>query len=284
MSTRNIGTYDNMDALWEAYPAGGLAGDTVTVNGTEYHWSTATNSWVTGTPAQESSPQSNTTADTTVAYQLDDLMKSVRIVLDNNMASDTLSALGDIDTLSLDEIIRSHLIEAVRSVEMNAPLSLLGGGTTFFGETITWYQQEGKGSGFVHLPDDFLRLIIFQMSDWQRPVFEAVSPQDPRYNMLRSRYAGVSGCPEKPSAVLVNMPTGMVLEFHSCVGGAGTFVRQASYIPYPKVENDAIGIPYQLKEAVIYFCAYLTATTTQDAELAEKLLGICNTILSNNPV
>lgn len=283
-SERNIGTYESFDDLWAAYPAGGLAGDTATVAGVTYYWNTTTNSWKTQGETTETATTTNSTADTTVSYKISDLVELVRIALDNNMTSDTLSALGDVDTLALDEMIESRIVEAVRTIEMNAPLALLGGGTTFYGETVEWYQQEGKGSGYVHLPDDFMRLIIFQMSDWLCPVFEAISPTDPRYNMHRSRFAGISGCPEKPAAVIVNMPFGMVLEFHSCVGGDGTFVKQAAYIPYPSVTDGEIAFPYQLKEAVIYYTAYLTATTMQETEPAEKMLEISKTTLNNSPV
>ena len=284
MSTkRNLGTFDDFDALWAAYPAGGLSGDIVTVNGTEYHWDIVTNSWKTGSEAPSVTP-TDTTAPTTVAYDVSELMSAVRVVLDNNMTSDVLAGLGDIDTLTLDEIIRSKLVEGVRTAEMNAPLALLGGGTTFFGQDISWYQQEGQGSGYIKLPDDFMRLIVFQMSDWLRPVYEAVSPTDPKYNMYRSRYPGVSGCPQKPAAVIINLPVGMALEFHSCIGGQGTFVKQAAYIPFPKIEEEKIAMPYQLKEAAIYYTAHLTAVTTQETELANRLLEICKTLLNNSPV
>ena len=39
-------------------------------------------------------------------YQLDDIAKDVRIALDQNMASDTLAAIGDVDTLALNDIIK----------------------------------------------------------------------------------------------------------------------------------------------------------------------------------
>ena len=58
-------------------------------------------------------------------YQLDKIMQDVRICLDQNMTSDALLKSGDIDTLSLNDIIRSKILEAVQRVHRDAPNYLL---------------------------------------------------------------------------------------------------------------------------------------------------------------
>lgn len=70
-------------------------------------------------------------------YQLDDIAKDVRIALDQNMASDTLAAIGDVDTLALNDIIKSKIVEAVKRVHSSAPPYLLDGGHNF-GDAIFW--------------------------------------------------------------------------------------------------------------------------------------------------
>ena len=215
-------------------------------------------------------------------YQVQDIIRDVRVALDQNMTSAALAGLGDIDTLSLEDIIRSKVVEGVRIVLMNAPLPLLGPGVPF-GESIAWEKTEGHGGGYVRLPDDFLRLLVFQMSDWTRPVFTAISPDSPQYTLQHSPFPGVRGNTQKPVVAIVNSAVGMTLEFYSCNGGRGTCIKQASYIPQPRIISEKIHIPYQLKEAAVYYIAYLTAVTTQQADLATKLMEVCQSLLNNNP-
>ena len=49
-------------------------------------------------------------------YKVEDFIREVRIALDRNMSSDALAALGDTDTLALDDIIRSKVMDSVRTV------------------------------------------------------------------------------------------------------------------------------------------------------------------------
>ena len=56
-------------------------------------------------------------------YQLTTLMREVRIVMDKNMTSTALRGLGDVDTLSVDDIIKSRIVDAAKRVELQAPLS-----------------------------------------------------------------------------------------------------------------------------------------------------------------
>lgn len=211
-------------------------------------------------------------------YKVADIIREVRIALDQNMTSAPLLELGDVDTLSLEEIIRSKVVDAVRTVEMEAPLYRLGPGLPF-GESIAWDTQEGIGSGYVLLPPDFLRLIAFQMTDWNQVVTNAITPADPRYNMQKSRFAGIRGNPERPVVALVNKPVGMALEFYSCAAGKGTGIAIASYQPQPRIIEEKIQIPHQLKDAAVYHAAYLTAASTKDAEQTEKLLDIRNSLM-----
>lgn len=60
-------------------------------------------------------------------YLLDNLKKSIRIALDQNNSSDLLVGIGDIDTLTLEEIIASKIVDAVRIVTADAPSYLLDG-------------------------------------------------------------------------------------------------------------------------------------------------------------
>ena len=112
-------------------------------------------------------------------------MRDVRICLDQNMTSEQLLQDDDVDTLALDDIVRSKILEAVVRVHSNAPTYLLEEGHNF-GDAVFWGDLE---SGWVLLPQDFMRLIVFEMSDWERAVFLAISPTDPEYALQRQRIA-----------------------------------------------------------------------------------------------
>ena len=210
-----------------------------------------------------------------MVYEVRDIMQDIRIALDQNMTSTQLIDTGDIDTLSLDEIIESKIADAARIVESVAPIHLLDGGKDF-SNSVGWNGQVGLGSGFIHLPDDFLRLVSFQMSDWSRAISIAISEDHPLYARQSSRFAGIRGCPQNPVVAITTQPIGQVLEFYSCTAGDKVYVKRARYIPIPKIEEGCIELCHKLKPAIVYYAAYLVALSIGQADLATTMLNISN--------
>lgn len=208
-------------------------------------------------------------------FQISDIVRDIRIAIDENDTSAPLIGENDIDTLSLDDIVRSKICEAVRRVESGAPVYLLEEGHSF-DTAIFW---EDKGSGMILLPDDFMRLIVFKMSDWERSVYEAISVADPTYQLQHSRYKGIRGNTQKPVCAIVNRAVGKALEFYSCNSEAA-YVQQASYLPYPTIDEDGgIDICERCYEAVVYMAASLVLTTYGETEKAKAMTELSNTIL-----
>lgn len=208
-------------------------------------------------------------------YQIQDIERDVRIALDENDVSTQLVLMGDIDTLALNDIIRSKIVEAVRRVELAAPAHLLEEGHDF-SSGIYW---NGDGSGWVLLPDDFMRLIAFRMSDWERTVYEAISVDDPLYAKQSSRYKGIRGNVQKPVCAIVNRAEGKALEFYACKDNTAMIVR-AGYLPYPSIDaNDGIDISQRCYEAVIYTIAALVAATYGDSEKTTNLNELSKTLI-----
>lgn len=201
-------------------------------------------------------------------YQVSDLVKEIRVAIDSNLKSDQLTGISDIDTLALEEIIGSKIAEAARIVVLNAPSYLLDGGKSL-GSTVTWNGTSGR----MTLPEDFLRLVVFKMSDWSRGVTVPISETDPLYAQQSSRWAGVRGNPQKPVVAIVPNSNGLVLEFYSSKSGS---VAQATYIAMPKVESGKIKLCEKLHDATVYYAAYLTAISTGETAMAEALLSIVN--------
>ena len=215
-------------------------------------------------------------------YSVADLVREIRIALDENTSSNALEVLDDVDTLSLNELIDSKIEDAARLVVMEAPAVLLGTGKAF-GETIGWDMQAGYGSGHIVLPDDFLRLIVFQMSDWSMPVTLAIDETSPLYSRQRSRYAGVRGNPQRPVVAIVQQPIGNVLEFYSCEAGEHVYIKMARYAPLPKKytldDEEVIELPEKLIRPVVYYAAYLAALATQQAEQAKACKAVYQELL-----
>lgn len=211
-------------------------------------------------------------------YSVSELKEDIRIALDQNMTSEQLFETGDIDTLSLEEIIESKIVDAARLVEGTAPSYLLNGGKAF-GDSISWDSAHGYGSGRILLPDDFLRLVSFQMSDWDYPVTLPITEDDPAYAMQRSRYPGIKGNPQRPVVAITMQPAGQVLEFFSCMAGESVYIRRAQYIPIRTIEDGMIDLCEKLRRPIVYRAAQLVATSIGDTEAATALLNISNELM-----
>lgn len=219
-------------------------------------------------------------------YLIGDIKRDVRVCLDQNEVSSALLADGDEETLMLDAVIESKILEAVERVHSAAPYHLLEQGHNFGYNpdsneqeevAVYWGDQE---SGWVLLPDDFMRLVVFEMSDWERAVYSLVTPADPEYAKCRSRVKAIRGTAQRPVCALGIRPEGRVLEFYSCKSEEAT-VRKAVYIPYPHIDDGGgIDISERCYQAVVYTIAGLTLKTSGDKEQSEVLLEMANTLMN----
>ena len=208
-------------------------------------------------------------------YLLDEIAKDVRIAIDQNMQSETLVDFGDVDTLSLNDIIKSKIVDAVKRIHSTAPSYLLDGGHNF-GDAIYWKELE---SGWCLLPEDFMRLVVFQMDDWERAVYHAISEDDEEYQKQSSRFKGVRGTPQKPVCAIAIRPEGRVLEFYSCKN-TDAMVSRAVYLPYPKIDKDnGIQICERCYQAVVYTIASLVLITYGSADQSKALLDLAKSTL-----
>ena len=209
-------------------------------------------------------------------FQIDKIMQDVRICLDQNMESDALIESGDIDTLALYEIIKSKILEAIQRVHRDAPNYLLEGGHNF-GDAVYWRELE---SGWVLLPKDFLRLVVFEMDDWEQAVYQAISTDDPEYEKQHSRFKGIRGTAQRPVCAIGIRPEGRVLEFYSCKS-TDAKVSRAIYIPYPKIDEDGgVDISERCYNAVIYTAAGLTLLTCGETDKGNSVSELAQTFLT----
>lgn len=209
-------------------------------------------------------------------YLVSDIVKDAKVCLDENVSSDPLLSLDDLDTLTLEEIIASKVEDAARLVESSASRELLDAGKAF-GGSIHWESHEGNGAGSLTLPDDFMRLLTFQMSDWSRPVTDAITEDHPAYAMQSSRYGGIRGNAQRPVVAITHShDTGLALEFYSCESGRGVHIKRARYLAVPKIVSGKIDLCPQLYRSVVYRLASMTAAIIGGSDLAASLLGTSN--------
>lgn len=211
-----------------------------------------------------------------MVYGIGEIVRDVRVVIDENRTDMALIAEGDLETLELDDVIRSKVEDGAKMILQNAPLELLETGHQI-PDDILWKKNY---SGEILLPDDFLRLIVFRMSDWERPVYRVITPEDGEYAKQHSRLAGIRGNVQKPVVAIVNRPEGRVLEFYSCKSD-DAFVESGMYLPYPKVEKCGIDLPERCYRPVLYTIAGLVMLTYGEGEKAKAFNEAASTLISN---
>lgn len=207
--------------------------------------------------------------------QIDDIVKDVRIAIDENASSAALIAEGDSDTLTLDEIIKSKIADSVKKVEMNAPVHLLDSGLNFGDSGVYW---NANLSGWIILPDDFMRMLVFRMSDWERSVYDSIDASDEQYALQSSPFKGIRGNPQKPVCAITLRAEGKVLEFYSC-DSKDAKIQQAVYLAVPKVVDGGIHICEKCYSSVVYYVAALTEQSVGNTDAAKLFLELSNNLL-----
>lgn len=215
-------------------------------------------------------PQSNKTM---TEYELTDLVKRVKNVIDQNMESDGMEAFGDVDTLSLEQVIEENILPAAQLIEMNASSEMIGECENITGNLDTYsslFTGKYKCKG-IKLPSDFMRFVAFRLSDWRKVVTEAIDESHPMYAMQRSTVEAVRGNPQKPVVVIVHSDSGLTLEAYTSV--IGSSIALAKYIPKPSVNNGRVKLCPLLVDAIVYAAAYLVANSYNAITQAQVFLN-----------
>lgn len=151
------------------------------------------------------------------------IIRDVRVAIDENTKitpfTDDDGNVVDTATLEMEDIIKSKITDGINAVRKIAPLQYLEPARKASGEDwpVTWTDEE-KGTGEVTLPDDYLRMVMFKMSDWAHAVTVLISPESAMYHQQFSDIRGVRGNASRPVAALgTDMATGKkVIQFFSC--------------------------------------------------------------------
>ena len=210
------------------------------------------------------------------------IVEEIRIVLDQNMNSSPLADLGDIDTLSIDELIESKIIDAATAVLRAAPLPLLSDAANALTGSLS-ISSSAPLKATLSLPADFLRLIRFKLASWPIPAHEALPADSREYIRANSPYH-VHGTKDRPLVFLlpggtVNSQPVMKLEAY-CAGSNSDTLDGCLYAKYPSINtvssSEQIVLGSQLKRPTVYYAASLVAMSVKEKEVAERLMAVCN--------
>lgn len=213
-------------------------------------------------------------------YNVEDLVTSVRITLDENRIEQEYIVSED-NNMELNEIIREKLLDAVRSVERIAPVQMLDSVPLVIPEAAQYCDTDG--SGYVVLPPDFLRLTLFKMRSWRNPVFDAIGDDTEEARMQYNVYT--RGTPIRPVCVLSRDLSGSKILQYYTVGfeNNGKYNRRdhridrALYLPVPSYtgdNNEELEFNSLLREAIINYTAGLVMVSRREPQMAETFFNI----------
>lgn len=216
---------------------------------------------------------------------VEELVEAVRVTLDENQVESEYLATGT-DNMELDEMIRAKLPDAARAIVEICPIELLNTDALVL-ETDSQVKHADR-SGYIELPDNFLRLVSFKLSSWNRAVTSAALEGSTTDLMQRNSFT--RGTPFKPVCVFGHRADGKrILEYFTAGrddrGKPVHDIERATYIPDPEVEHetegDLLSIPHLLRTAVVNYCAGLVEISRGNAAASELFLKLATSNFSN---
>jgi len=178
----------------------------------------------------------------------DDIISKVKAIM-NEIGEDNNESLLDEDIIKMDDYIESCIGDALSLVILNSTKPVNPKKCT------TNATSNGDGTGYVVLPDDFVKLISFRMSDWKRSVSEAFPLDSEKAKEQANVYS--RGTKNKPVCVLSYSPDGKkIIEYYSTSAtspSVSVFVYEASY-------DGSSDINLGSSEPTYYALCYMTAS------------------------
>ena len=175
-------------------------------------------------------------------------------------------------TNPLDLLISALLDEAAKNTLMMAPFHILEPSIAEETSGTPDIEDELGETGYVELPDNFLRLISFKMEEWERPVNIPILNTTPEYFMQKNKY--VRGGVSKPVVsinwkVIANELTLeriKTLEYYSVPVDSDHAIEHFLYIP----ETIAEEVQSNLRDVMTWICAAKILQITGQLDLAQK--------------
>lgn len=204
-------------------------------------------------------------------YSVATITADVRACLDEIGVNEAEFLQGS-DSANMDAIIESKIPDAIRFINLNAPLEMLDP-----------KNQTGSGSsnesGMVSLalPSDYLRLCYAFIDEWKFPVSSIILYTDKQYAALKNHIT--TGHPDTPKVAISVNASGRMLELYSSSKKRGTVPISYGYIAEP-TKSGSYSINERIYRAIVYHAAGLTLLTFKDTH-ADSLFNMANSIIES---
>lgn len=201
------------------------------------------------------------------------IISKVKAIM-NEIGEETNASLLDEDTIRIDEYIESCIGDALALLMLNSTRPVNPKNCT---ESATVKED---GSGYVVLPDDFVKLIAFRMEGWKRTVSEAYPLGSEKAKHQSNVYS--RGTKSKPACVLSYSPEGKkILEYYSIGKGEqstiSVFVYEASF-DGSEVNMESYSPEFH---ALCYMTSSLVYSIFENPSTAKEMQTIAINYISN---
>lgn len=113
------------------------------------------------------------------------------------------------------------------------------------------FEWTAPGRGEMSLPQDFLRLVVFRMSDWKKSVSSVIFSDSPLYSLRFAPGEGRRGIRKSPAVAITEGATCRFLEFIGSTDPAA-YPERCGYLPVPSsFGDDSLWIPRSLLADVV---------------------------------
>lgn len=205
---------------------------------------------------------------------VEELIKKVRITMDENSSSSRLSEIKDIDSLQLDDLIRESIVAGVKYVHSNADVTELTDDVTEDASTSS-VEEEIIGSDkyiqYIDCPSDFHILSSIKMSRWKKPVRILSVLNNVNEDMELCPYYGIGSDQESPAVYLTERNSKRVFMACSC-HEEGSTLETFRYLPLPSIKEGNIQIIKGREDDCAYAIAYNVFMSLGDANMASAIL------------
>lgn len=199
--------------------------------------------------------------------KIEDIVKSVRTILDHNLSSTELEDLTEIGTLDLDTIIKDSIRPAAMQLMQTAPMELV---------TLTTHKKESdtlmQPPISISLPSDFLRFVSCRIASWDYPVTELKAAGSREHQREFGEFAGLKATAHRPLAVRDGNDVTMY-------GGTSSRMAELTYIAMPEMTETEISVDDRLYDPLCYIVAALACECLKDTQKSQNMMLTAKSML-----
>lgn len=208
------------------------------------------------------------------AEQLRSKVRQLVNELDDDAA---VSLLGE-DTKALDRHIDALMPDAVLLVQNNKGWGALNPKSALVVAVPT--AENGEGTGYIPLPDDFVQLVSLRMEGWSRPCTRLYAANSNMALMQHDRYTRSGGV--RPVCSEDILPSGgRCLRYWWLPKGAQPVVQHFVYEARYDAAKGLSGTDEALHKAVAYYCAALLMGVFVRGDMASHFMNVAAALCAN---